>query len=357
LEKTDIETPALLLDFDAFQDNIRMMADYLKDKPVKLRPHAKCHKTPIIAHLQMRAGAKGITVAKLGEAEVMANAGIPDIYIANQVVQKSKMERLVNLNQYSDVSVAVDNPDVVEMLSKIASQKNVEVRVIEEIDVGLNRCGVQPGKPAVDLARKISRLKGLIFEGVMGWEGHAAFVKDLNGRRRECHECYRKTVETVEQIRKIGIDVNTVGAGGTTSFSIAAEYPGINEIQPGSYIFMSLLHSLEGVPFKYSLTVLTTVVSRPARDRAIIDGGVQTFSTFGGYPKVKGIEGVEVYDLHMEHGLLRLKDPNIKLKAGDMIEFIPYYPDTAINLHDKLYVMKGDTVMDIWKIGARGRID
>ncbi|MEM2122788.1 MAG: DSD1 family PLP-dependent enzyme [Candidatus Bathyarchaeia archaeon] len=357
MDKRDIATPALLLDFDAFQSNIRMMADYLRDKPVKLRPHAKCHKTPIIAYMQIRAGAKGVTVAKLGEAEVMAKAGISDIYIANQVVQESKMEKLVNLNQYSNVSVAVDNPDVVERLSKIASGKKVDVKVIEEIDVGLNRCGVQPGKPAVDLAKKISRSKGLIFEGVMGWEGHSAFVKDLEERKKECHECYRKTVETVKEIRKIGIDVNTVGAGGTTSFSIAAEYPGINEIQPGSYIFMSLLHSLEGVPFKYSLTVLTTVVSRQAKDRAVIDGGVQTFSTFGGYPKAKGLEGVEIHDLHMEHGLLRLKDPNIKLKPGDTIEFIPYYPDTAINLHDRLYVMKGDAVMDIWKIGARGRVD
>ena len=357
LKKADVETPALLIDFDVLQSNIRMMADYLKDKPVKLRPHIKCHKTPIIAHMQMKAGAKGVTVAKLGEAEVMANAGINDIYVANQVVQKSKIERLVNLNRYSNVSVAVDNPHIVETLSNIASRKNVRVKVIEEIDVGLNRCGVLPGKPAVDLAKKITRSKGLILEGVMGWEGHAAFVSNFKKRKEECNKCYQRSIETVKQMSKAGIEANTVGAGGTCSFNIAAEYPGINEIQAGSYIFMSIMHSLEGVPFKSSLTVLTTVVSRPAKGRAIIDGGAQTFSTFGGYPRAKGVEGVEVYDLHMEHGLLRLKNPSIDLKVGDMIEFVPAYPDTTINLHNKFYVMKGDTVEESWKIEGRGRVD
>jgi len=357
MKKDDIETPILLLDIDILQDNIHLMADYLKDKPVKLRPHAKCHKTPIIAHMQIRAGAKGIAVAKLGEAEVMVNSGIEDVYIANQVVQSSKLERLVTLNEYSTVSVAVDTPSIVEMLSNVASRKNVNVKVIEEIDVGLNRCGVPPGKPAVDLARKISRSKNLIFEGVMGWEGHAAFVLDLNKRKEECRKCYKKLVETVKEIRREGIEVKTVAAGGTTSYNIAAEYPGINEINPGSYIFMSLMHRLEGVPFKHSLTVLTTVVSRPSKDRAVIDGGVQTFSMFWSYPKAKEMESIEVKELHMEHGILKLKDPNIDLKVGDKIEFIPAYPDTTINLHDRFYVVRGENVEAIWKIGARGRVD
>lgn len=163
--------------FLALQSNIRMMADYLRDKPVKLRPHAKCHKTPIIAHMQVRAGAKGVAVAKLGEAEVMANSGINDVYIANQVVQPNKLERLATLNEYSTVSVAVDNPTIIDMLSKIAIKRNVRIKVIEEIDVGLNRCGVLPGKAAVDLANKIVKSKGLILEGVMGWEGHAALYQ------------------------------------------------------------------------------------------------------------------------------------------------------------------------------------
>lgn len=357
MKKDDLETPALLLDIDALQSNIRMMADYLKNKPVKLRPHAKCHKTPIIAHMQVKAGAKGIAVAKLGEAEVMANSGINDVYIANQVVQTSKLERLAALNEYSTVSVAVDNPTVVETLSKIAVKKNVNVKVILEVDVGLNRCGVPPGKAAADLAKKIVKSKGLIFEGVMGWEGHAAFVADLNKRKEECRRCYKKLIETVKEIKGKGIEVNTVAAGGTTSFSIAAEYPGINEINPGSYIFMSLMHRLEGVPFKHSLSVLTTVVSRSAKDRAIIDGGVQTFSTFWSYPKPKDFEWIEVKALHMEHGILKLKDPNIDLKVGDKIEFIPAYPDTTINLHDKFYIVRGNNVEATWKIGARGRVD
>jgi D-serine deaminase-like pyridoxal phosphate-dependent protein len=333
------------------------MSEYLKDKPVKLRPHTKCHKTPIIAHMQVKAGAKGATVAKLGEAEVMANAGIENIFIVNEVVQKSKLEKLVNLNRYSNVFVAADNPDVIDMLSGIASSKGVKVGVVLELEVGLNRCGVLPGKPAVEFAKKIVHSKGLIFEGVMGWEGYAAFVEDFNERIEECNKSYYKIVETAEQIRKAGIEVNTVACGGTTSFNIAAEYTGINEIHAGSYVLMGLMHSLDGVPFKPALTVLTTVISRQTRERAITDGGAKTFSSYGGKPEVIGISGVKVHELHVEHGLLDLHDPSIDLKAGDKIEFIPAYPGTTVNLHDKFYVMRGNTVETIWKIEGRGRID
>jgi D-serine deaminase-like pyridoxal phosphate-dependent protein len=357
LRKWDLETPAVVLDFDVLMGNIRFMSDYLRGKPVKLRPHVKCHKMPVIAHMQVNAGAKGLTVAKLGEAEVMVNAGIRDVFIANQVVQKSKLERLVNLNRYGTVSVAVDNFEVVETLSKIAYEKGVEVKVIEEINVGLNRCGVEPGKPAVELAEKISKSKGLIFEGVLGWEGHAAFVPKLDERIKECHKCYKKLIDSVKEIEKAGINVNTVGAGGTGSFNIAAEYPGINEIQPGHYIFMSPMHNIEGIPFKFAVSVLTTVISRPSKTRAIIDGGAKTFSTFGGLPVPKNLKDIEIHALHVEHGLLKIKDPTIDLKVGDKIEFIPYYPETAINLFDKVYVVKGDEVIATWKVEARGRVD
>ena len=357
MEKADLETPALLIDRDALDSNIRLMADYLKDKPVKLRPHTKCHKTPIIAHMQVRAGARGILVAKLGEAEVMANAGVEDIAIGNQVVQKSKIERLINLNRDSSVSVAVDNPEIVDVLSKTASRKGVEVKVIVELDVGQNRAGVPPGKPALDLAKKVSSSEGLIFNGLMGWEGHLAGIQSFDERRSKSEECYRKVVMTKEMIECAGLEVETVSAGGTTTYNMAAEYPGITEIEAGSYIFMDASHRVEGVPFKNSLTVLATVTSIPTPDRVIIDGGLKTFSYVGGLPQVKGIEGVEVYDLSEEHGHLKLKDPGIELKVGDMIELIPAYAPTTVNLHNKFYVTKGETVEAVWKIEGRGRID
>jgi D-serine deaminase-like pyridoxal phosphate-dependent protein len=359
LRKWDLETPAVVLDFDVLMGNIRFMSDYLRGKPVKLRPHVKCHKMPVIAHMQVNAGAKGLTVAKLGEAEVMVNAGIRDVFIANQVVQKSKLERLVNLNRYGTVSVAVDNFEVVETLSKIAYEKGVEVKVIEEINVGLNRCGVEPGKPAVELAEKISKSKGLIFEGVLGFEGYAIWIKEFKEREKACKECYRKLIETVKEIEKAGINVNTVGAGGTGSFNIAAEYPGINEIQPGHYAIMSASHlMIEGIPFKPALTILTTIISKPTETRAVIDGGVKTFSLMLGNPIVKDIEGVTVSALHVEHGILKLSSNcSRNLSVGDKIEFIPAYSETAINLFDKVYVVKGDEVIATWKVEARGRVD
>ena len=357
MKKTDIETPALILDIEVLKKNIETMADYLKDKPAKLRPHIKCHKTPVIAHMQIKAGAKGVMTAKLGEAEVMTDAGIADVVIANQVVQDSKLERLAGLNRYGKVSVAVDNSEVAERLSNVALRRGVSVGVVEEIDIGLSRCGVLPGKPAVDLAKKIANLKGLIFEGITGWEGHVAFIKDFRERREQCNRCYHKLIECKRQILEAGIDVETVGAGGTTTFNLAAEYPGVNEIEAGSYVFMSLTHSLEGIPFQQALTVLTTVTSKPARDRIIVDGGVKTFCVAEGNPKVKGFEGLEVHELHMEHGILRLSNPNVSLQVGDMIEFVPAYADTAINLHDKVYITKGDQVETTWGIQARGRTD
>ncbi|WP_455367519.1 alanine racemase, partial [[Eubacterium] cellulosolvens] len=290
-------------------------------------------------------------------AEVMANAGIDDIYIANQVVQKSKIERLVHLNRYSSVSVAVDNPENVKTLAEAASKKGMKVKTIIEIDVGLHRSGVPPGKPALDLAKKISHSKGLLFEGVMGWEGDTAFIKDFKTRKKECHKCYKKTIETVKQIEAEGIEVNTIGAAGTTTFNIAAEYPGINEIQPGHYIFMSPMHRIEGIPFKQSLTVLSTIVSRPAVDRAIIDSGEKTISIADGLPRLKDVSGIEIKAFHVEHGILKMRNPSKDFRVGDTVELIPAYTGTTVNLHDRLYVVKGDYVEAVWRVGARGRID
>jgi len=357
MDKSEIATPALLLDLQVLESNIREMSTYLQNKNVSLRPHIKCHKTPEIAKLQIDAGARGVMVAKLGEAKVMAQAGIDDIAIANQVVQESKIKELVDLNEHAKVSVAVDNPIIVDKISEVASREGVGVNLIIEVDVGMNRCGVLPGKPAVALARKVSNSRGVLFGGLMGYEGLAAYAKSVEERKKRCHECYKKLVDTVHLVEKAGLKVETVSAGATTSFSIAAEYPGITEIEAGSYVLMDLAHKMEGIPFDYALSVLTTVVSRPSRVRAIIDGGLKTFSETEGFAKAKNMTGIELHQLDEEHGFLRLIDPSLDLRVGDTIEFIPAYSSTTVNLHDKLYVMKGNKVERLWKIAARGRVD
>jgi len=357
MNKSELKTPALLLDLDILESNIKMMSEYLKKRNVHLRPHIKCHKTPEIAKMQIDAGACGVMVAKLGEAEVMTDAGIKDIAIANQIVQEKKIDEFVNLNKYSKVSVAVDNPAIVDKISKIATRKGMDVSLIIEVDVGMGRCGVLQGKPALELAKKVTKSKGIKFGGLMGYEGMAAYVKPLEERKKKCHKCLKKLVDTVHLIEKEGLEVETVSAGATTSFSIAAEYPGITEIEAGSYALMDIAHKMEGVPFNYALSVLTTVVSRPNSDRTIIDGGLKTFTETDGFAKAKDAPGVELYKLDEEHGYLRLKDQGKRLKVGDTLEFIPAYSSTTVNLHDRFYVIKGNEVEYVWKIAARGRVD
>lgn len=357
MDKTEIPTPALLLDLEVLKSNVRIMSGYLEKKNACLRPHIKCHKTPEIAKMQIDAGACGLMVAKLGEARVMADAGLKDIAIANQVVQEMKIDELVDLSKDAKISVAVDNPIMVNKISNIATKKGVDVSLVIEVDVGMNRCGVSPGKPALDLAKKVSSSNGVTLGGVMGYEGLAAYVKPLEERKRSCHECYKRLVDTADLVEKAGLKLETVSAGATTSFNIAAEYPGITEIEAGSYVFMDLAHKMEGVPFKYALSVLTTVVSRPSRERAIIDGGLKTFSETEGFAKAKDMEGMELHQLDEEHGFLKLSDSSLDLNVGDAVEFIPAYASTTVNLHDKFYIMKGNKVENVWKIAARGRVD
>ncbi len=357
MNKSELKTPALILDLEILKKNIFSMSEYLKKGNVSLRPHIKCHKTPEIAKMQIAAGAAGVMVAKLGEAEVMSNAGIKNIAIANQIVQEQKIKDLADLCRHNEISVAVDSPMVVERMDNIAAREGININAMVEVDVGMGRCGVSPGKPALEMTKKVSESKHLTFRGLMGYEGMAAYIKSFKERKNECHRCYNKLVKTARLIEKEGYEVEVVSAGATTSFSIAAEYPGITEIEAGSYVFMDLAHKMEGVPFDYALYVLTTVISKPSNDRAIIDGGLKTFSETEGFAKAKDISGIELYKLDEEHGYLRLNDEGKKIEVGDTIEFIPAYSSTTVNLHERFYVTKGEKVESTWKIAARGRVD
>ena len=205
--KSDLDTPALCLDIEAVEANIQRMADYFRDGPVRLRPHAKTHKCPTLARMQLAAGAIGITCAKLGEAEVLAAAGIKDILIANQIVGAGKIARLVNLAAYTEVMVAVDDAANVAELDAAAQAKGVRLRVVIEVDIGMGRCGVQPGEPALALARQIVAASGLRFEGVMGYEGHTIFHPDPEERRALTEPSVKLLVDTADLLRRHGIPV------------------------------------------------------------------------------------------------------------------------------------------------------
>jgi D-serine deaminase-like pyridoxal phosphate-dependent protein len=360
-EKWALNTPALCLDVAALERNITRMAAFFQGRAARLRPHAKTHKCPAIAWRQLRAGAIGITCAKLGEAEVMAAAGIRDILIANQIVGADKIARLVALAAESEVITAVEDADHAAELAAAACAKGVTLRAILEVEVGMGRCGVAPGAPALALARLVHELPGLRFEGVMGYEGHAVMVPDATARRRAAEAAMTRLVETADRLREAGLPVNIVSAGGTGTYAVTGAFPGITEIQAGSYATMdgryrSVLAGEAGdaVPFEPALTVLARVIS--ARDdRAVIDAGLKSMTSEFGLPEIASPTGWALKGLSEEHGSLE-RAGGAPLRRGDCVELIPSHGCTTINLHDAYHVLRGGVLEAVWPIAARGKV-
>ncbi|MDE0298933.1 MAG: DSD1 family PLP-dependent enzyme [Candidatus Poribacteria bacterium] len=356
ISKEEIDTPALLIDLDVFEANIQTMAKFFKTVNAELRPHAKTHKTPIIAHKQLEAGAIGITCAKLGEAEAMVHSGIRDVLIANQVVGTQKIARLINLAKNSEIMVAVDDADNVDQLSAAAEAKGVTLRVLIEVSTGMGRCGVMPGESTLALARHILKSKALKFEGLMGYEGHTVARPDLIERKIETGKAVELLIDTKHFLEEYGVAVNIMSGGGTGTFAITGSYPEITEIQAGSYVFMdSTYHNVEGVGdrFQCSLTLLTTVVSRPEPTRIIVDAGMKVLAKEFGIPQPLA-DGLEMRGLSEEHGTMDA-EPSVDLKPGEKLEILPTHCCTTVNLHDRYYGVRNGIVESVWEIAARGK--
>jgi D-serine deaminase-like pyridoxal phosphate-dependent protein len=353
MSREEIDSPALLLDLDKLEANIARMAEFFADKPAGLRPHTKTHKCPPIAHKQIESGAIGVTCAKLDEAVTMAQAGIRDILIANQIVGRRKIERLMGLAGWTQIMVAVDDARNVDDLSAAATSRGVSLRVLVEVDVGMGRCGVHPGDPAVALARQVTTSPGLIFEGVMGYEGHAVMRPTLEERRERAEASMALLTGTKDQVEAAGMEVRIVSGGGTGTHNISGAYPGVTEIQAGSYATMDVRYRNCGLLFECALTCLTTVISVPRAGIAITDTGMKAITPEFGMPEVVGREGLCVTRLSEEHGYLEIVD-GVSLCPGDKIELIPSHGCTTINLHDHYYALRQGTVEAIWPIGARG---
>lgn len=355
LSKWDLDTPALCLDAGALERNIARMAAFFADRPAALRPHTKTHKCPTIAWMQIRAGAIGVTCAKLAEAEVMARAGIRDILIANQIVGADKIARLVNLAAQSEVMVAVDSADNAAQLADAARDKGVALRVLIEVDVGMGRCGVEPGEPALELARRVTAMEGLRFEGLMGYEGHAVMIPDLQERTRAAHAAMGSLIATRDLLQSGGIPVGIVSGGGTGTHAITGAYDGVTEIQAGSYATMDAKYRSVGIDFEPALTLLTRVISVNRRDRAIIDAGMKSMTHEFGLPTVARPEGWRLDRLSEEHGAL-VREGGDPLRPGDVVEIVPSHGCTTINLHDAYHVTRDGLYEALWPIAARGAI-
>jgi D-serine deaminase-like pyridoxal phosphate-dependent protein len=354
--KEDIDTPALLIDLPAMERNIARMASFFADKQAKLRPHAKTHKCPIIAHKQLAAGnTVGITCAKLGEAEVLVEGGIKDILIANQIIGRQKIARLVALARHADVMVAVDNAANVDDLSAAAVAAGASLRVLVEVNIGMNRCGVEPGEPALALARRVAEAKGLRFTGLQGYEGHLVMHPDPDERRARALEAMQTLVAARRYIEDAGLPIAIVSGGGTGTYYVSGTVPGVDEIQAGSYVFMDTKYRSVGIDFECALTVLATVISRPNPLVAVTDAGAKVLTSEFGMPEAKGIDGVAGLRLSEEHGKMTFEAANSSLKVGDKIEFFVSHGCTTINLHDRYYGVRDARLEAVWDIAGRGK--
>jgi D-serine deaminase-like pyridoxal phosphate-dependent protein len=360
LQKHEINTPALLVDLPSLEKNLHIMAAFFADRDVKLRPHVKTYNaTPVFAHMQLEAGAIGVTCAKLSEAEILAAAGIKDILIANQIVGRRKVEQLANLAKVSDIMVAVDSQENVTTLSEIASEKGVTIRVLVEVNIGHHRCGVGPFQPALDLSRSVKEAPGLIYMGLMGYDGHCTLKVEESEREALSREANTLLARTRFFIEQTGLSVPIVSASGTFTYRYASEIKGITEIQAGTYLLMDTAFKDHGVrEFDCALSVLATVISRSKYpgdiDLAVIDIGRKSISPVLGLPEVKHPAGANLFSLSQEHGRVSLRGGALGLKVGDKIELWVRDANGTINQFDRFYAVRNDVVEDVWFIPGCG---
>lgn len=357
LPVSELDTPALLLDLDAFEHNIGMMAGHFRDRKIAWRPHAKAFKSPAIAHRLLKAGAIGVTVAKVSEAEVMAAAGVDDILIAHLVVGASKAARLAALQRQSDVKVTVDHPAHVAPLGDAAVAAGVSIGVLVDVDLGMKRCGVSGPEDAVRLARQVAESPGLRFAGLMGYEGHTLMIPDRAAKRAAIAEAIGRLLEAKRQVEGAGFPCPIVSAGGTGSYQYTADIPGLTEIQAGGGIFACRYYTqvcgVEG--HQPALTLLSTVVGRPAPDRAILDIGLKSVSQHKTPPVLRDYPSCSIVGLSAEHATVEV-DPQVSLKIGEKVSVIPGYSDFTFVLHDRVIGHRKSRVESAWDLLGRGKL-
>jgi 3-hydroxy-D-aspartate aldolase len=347
-----IETPALLLDMNALENNIAIMGEFFKDKTAKLRPHFKTDKCPRISHMQINAGAKGITCSKLGEAEVLAAAGIKDILIANQIVSPEKLLRVAGLSKSGvRVTILADNAENIADIAKAAIACGTIIRVLVEVDVGMGRCGVRTAEEALALAALIQNTEGVAFEGLQAYEGHLSHIPTESERRAGVNKMVEKITGVVDLLGKNGIPVKEISGGGTGTYYITGENTIWTEIQAGSYLFMDLEYDKLGLKFEQALTVLTTVIHK-REGFAVTDAGIKTCGTDQGLPKIKGYPDIAV-KLNEEHGLLN--DTHDALRLGQKVEYLPGHCCSTVNLNDAYHCVRDGFLEAVWPIPGRGK--
>jgi D-serine deaminase-like pyridoxal phosphate-dependent protein len=359
----EVDTPALVVDLDAFERNLARLPARIAGSAVRLRPHAKTHTCPVIALKQMAQGAVGVCVQKVGEAEAMVYGGVPDVLVTNEIVGRRKLRRLMALAGIARIGVCVDDLGQVAELEAAAAEAGVSLPVYVEVNMGGNRCGVEPGEPALDLARRIADAPHLAFAGLQAYHGSAQHLRGWDERRAAIAQAAAKAGATRELLEKNGIACPVVTGAGTGSFEFETASGVYTELQCGSYIFMDADYGRnldrDGAPtqaFEPSLFVWATVMSRPTEDRAIVDAGLKALAFDSGPPLVWDEPAATYERASDEHGRLAVTAATNRLMIGDKIRLVPGHCDPTVNLYDWYVGVRHNRVEAIWPITARGAV-
>ena len=341
-----LDTPTLVADLDVLERNIDGMATHCHQLGIPLRVHTKTHKVPEIAKLQIAAGSQGITCQKLGEAEVMVDAGIDDILIPYNIVGTPKLKRLTALVQRARITVALDSEETATGISQQATADGCVVPVVVELDTGSGRCGVQSPQAAQRLAQQIMKMEGIDFQGVMTYPSNVGAKPFIE--------------ETHDLLSNDGIPVNIISGGGTGSEAASKEI-GCTETRSGSYIYEGMTrvgNSEMLTPERCVLRLIVTVVSTPTPDRIIVDGGQKTFTSYPPTPYGHIVEhpDAKIYGMSVEHGHVNVSECSHRFRVGERLSVIPLHQGMTSNLHDTLVGVRGDTVEVTWKIAGRGKV-
>jgi len=340
--------------------NIKSMFDSTRYLGLNVRPHLKTAKSPTIARKLIEAGARGICVAKLSEAEIMFEAGVADILITTEIVGEPKQSRLASLARRNpELRIVIDNALAAEQLNERLAKCEHQVMVLIDVNVGQNRTGVNTKEEALALAQKLAELPHLRLMGMQGYEGHLQMWPDEKARRQKCHDACRRLLDMVAYLEEHGFAIQTVTTGGTGTYMYCSEVEGITEVQPGSFLFMDLAYRKAGVnQFRQALHIMATVISKPESTRAVVDAGMKSLSTDSGNaaanPRWTHMSYTPAGD---EHGIIESTDgKGLKVNLGDKILFAPSHIDTTVNLYDYYCIMRDNRLESICKISARGKV-
>ncbi|MBP7065243.1 DSD1 family PLP-dependent enzyme [Ferrovibrio sp.] len=361
MPEDEVETPALLIDLDAFEHNLDTMAAAVQAGGIKLRAHAKTHKSPVIAHLQMARGAVGQCVQKVSEAEILAWGGVPDILVSNQIVGAGKLARFAALARIARMAICVDHPAQVAALEQAASAAGQRLTVLVEIDVGMGRCGVPAGPEAVALCQRIAASPDLRFGGLQAYNGRAQHLRSHAERRTAISMAAETTARCIQDLRRHGLACAIVGGGGTGTYPFEIASGVYTELQAGSYCFMDADYSrnldADGAttsPFRQALFVLATVMSRPGPGIAVVDAGHKAYAVDSGLPLVWQRPDIQVSGASDEHGKLVFGSETSPPALGEKLRLVPGHCDPTVDRYDWYVGIRKGRVECLWPVAARG---